>query len=84
MKSHRGDLRLHSTETLTKHERSLYIFLVGSDKKCEKSLYKANIEANMAEWRNIIPFFIKLTLPTKKLMLFQQAEIFISPRFLLK
>jgi len=62
----------------------LYIFLVQSDKQCEKSLCNANIEANMADWRKNNCIFNKVTLQTKKLMLFQQAEVLISPRFLLK
>jgi len=62
----------------------LFIFLVESDKQCEKSLCNANIEANIADWRNIIAFFNNIALETKKLMLFQQAEVLISPRFLLQ
>jgi hypothetical protein len=39
----------------------LYIFLVESDKKqYEKYLFNENIEANMADWRNIIVFLIML------------------------
>jgi hypothetical protein len=38
----------------------LYTFLAESDKQRERSFCNANIEENMADWRNIMEFLINL------------------------